>query len=75
MVAADGSQRLGETIAHIHTDTDGVYKFLDLRRDSSACRGEEMGVLQTQLLAYKREDGFVQQLIFQMQTHGRAFAT
>ena len=43
-------------------------------RDGGACRGEEMGILQAQLLAYQREDGLVEQLVLQMQRQGRLLA-
>ena len=45
-----------------------------MRAHRSACRREEMGILQAQLLTYQREDGTVQHLVFQMQGNRRFLA-
>ena len=74
MVAADGCQTFCQTVAHNHVDTYGVNKFLHIGTDGSTCRGEEVGVLQSQLLANQREDGAVEQLVFQMQGNRRLLA-
>ena len=63
MVAADGGQRLGESVAHNHIDANGMDEFFNIRTDGSTCRGEEMGVLQSQFLTHQREDGTVQHLV------------
>ena len=42
-------------------------EFLDVGTDGSTRRGEEVGVLQSQLLAHEREDGAVEHLVFGMQ--------
>ena len=74
VVTADRCQRLRETIAYYHVDTDRMNELLHMRADGSACRGEEMGILQTKLLTYQREYGAVQHLVFQVQGQGRTLA-
>ena len=69
MVAGDGGKALGESVAHHHIDADGMHELLDMLRHRGPCRGEEMGILQSQLLADKGEDGLVQHLVLQVKTH------
>ena len=49
-------------------------KFLHMWRDSGASCGEEVGIFQSQFFAHEREDGLVQHLILQMQSHWRTLA-
>ncbi len=74
MVTTDRGQTLCQTIAHNHVDADAVYELLDVGTDGSTCRGEEVGILQSQLLTHQREDGTVEYLVLQVQCHGRLLA-
>ena len=53
MVARHGGERLSESVAHHHIDAYGVDELFDFRVDGGTSRWEEMGVFQTELLAYE----------------------
>ena len=53
MVAGYSSQTLCETVSHHHIDADAMNELLNMRRDGSTSRGEEMGILKSQFLADK----------------------
>ena len=53
VVARNGSQRLRQAIAYHHVNADGMDEFFDMSRHGSTCRGEEMGILQAQLLTHQ----------------------
>ena len=74
MVTANCGQTLCKTIAYNHVYTYGMHKLLYLRIYSSTCRWEEMGILKSQFLANKREDGLIDHLILQMQSQWRTLA-
>ena len=71
MVTTDGCQRLGETITYYHINTDGMDEFFHMSTHGSTCRGEEMGILQSQFFTNKREHSAVEHLILQMECHRR----
>ena len=50
VVTAHSGQTLCQTIAHHHIQTDGMHKLLHFRIHCSSCGGEEMRILQPQLL-------------------------
>ena len=75
MVTAYRCQRLRQTIADNHIDSDGMDKFLDMSGNGCASSGEEMSVLQTQFLTNQREHGAVQHLILQVQGYRWFLAT
>ena len=71
MIARYGSKTLCQAITHHHIDTDGMYEFLHLRTYVSACRREDIRIIQAQLLAHDAQDSLVDNLIFQLQSQRR----
>ena len=47
MVTADGSQRLRQTVANYHINTDGMDEFFNKGTYCSTCRREEMSILKS----------------------------
>ena len=47
-------------------------KLLHLRRNIGACRGEDIGILQPDLLAHETQHGLVHQVVFHVEPHRRA---
>ena len=74
MVTANGGKTLSQAITYNHVDAYRVYKLLYLWVYCCTCCWEEMGILKSKLLAYQREYGLVQQLVFQMQRQWWALA-
>ena len=58
-VTTDGGRRLGKTVTGCHIDAAGMHKFLHLTRDSSASRGEEVGILKAEGFLEKRDNGLL----------------
>ena len=73
-VATYGGKTLCKSVAHYHINAYRMDEALYCGRDRSACCREQMGVLQSYLLAHQTQNHLVEELVFHGQQRRRTLA-